>query len=276
MKRLKKYYPFYKASMMDLMAYKAALFTWLIVTFFQVLCTIFLWMAVYKNASSASMNGFTMQEMIVYQVFINIFTFVTFDNYTADSISSEIEDGTIAMSFVKPISYRVRFVFTNLGSFTMLALLFGLPCFTIAYLSFYLVGYISVSSVWIFLCHLLLFVVAQIIATMINDSIGYIFGILCFYTTASFGLNQIKTVIISFLSGTFIPLTFFPGVFKDIVNILPFAGMAQNPIMIFLGMVDIKTSLIMIAMSVGWLIVLEFFAFLLFKKASKKVTVQGG
>lgn len=276
MKRLKKYYPFFKASMMDLMAYKASLFTWLVVTFFQVLCTIFLWVAVYKNTTTVSMNGFTMQEMIVYQVFINIFTFVTFDNFTADSIFTEIKDGTIAMSFVKPISYRIRFIFTNLGSFMMLSLLFGLPCFTIAYLSFYLVGYISVSSVWVFLCHLLLFVIAQIIATMINDAISYIFGILCFYTTASFGLNQIRTVIISFLSGTFIPLTFFPGIFKDIVNILPFAGMAQNPVMIFLGMVDIKTSLGMIAMSIGWLFVLELFGFLFFKQASKKVTIQGG
>ncbi len=276
MKRLKKYLPFFKASIMDIMAFRAALITWLIVTAFQVLCTIFLWIAVFKNTPDATINGFTMQNMIVYQVFINIFTFVTFDGTTASTINDEIRNGTIAMSFVKPISYRIRFIFNNLGSFAMLATVFGLPCFIISYLVFYLIGYIVIESIWTLLWQILLFLIAQVLATMLNDTICYIFGILCFYTTAGFGLNQIKTVVISFLSGTFVPLAFFPGAFKDIVTYLPFAGMAQNPVMIFLGKYDFLTSLSTIGLSLGWLLILEGLGALLFAHASKKVTVQGG
>ncbi len=276
MKRLKKYVPFFKASMMDLMAFRASIITWLIVTFFQVLCTIFLWIAVYHNALDTMINGFTMNDMIVYQVFINIFVFVTFDGTTSYTINQEIKDGTIAMSFVKPISYRVRFIFNNLGSFVMLALIFGLPCFTIAYTVFYFLGFIVIKSFWVFLGQLGLFLVAQVIATMLNDVINYIFGVLCFYTTASFGLNQIQSVVVSFLSGTFIPLAFFPDSLKGIVNYLPFAGMGQNPVLILLGMYDFPKSLMSIGLSLGWLLILEGFAFLLFNHASKKVTVQGG
>ncbi len=273
---IKKYRPFFRASAMDLMAFKMALFTWLIVTVFQVACTIFLWYSVYQNSLDAVIQGFTMKEMIVYQVYINLFTFVTFDNMTANTIFDEIKDGTIAMSFVKPISYRLRFVATNLGSFTMLALLFGLPCFTIAIAVFYAIGYIQITSAWMFILYLLLFFIAQVLATLLNDIINYIFGIFGFYTMAGFGLNQIKTVVISFLAGSFLPLSFFPGVFKNIVNYLPFAGMAQNPVLILLGKVDVVTALTKIGLSIGWLILLEFLGFLLFRQASKKVTVQGG
>lgn len=273
---LKRYRPFYKASQMDYLAYKGAIFTWLIVSILQVACTIFLWFTVYQNAQGEIMQGFTMKEMIVYQVFINIFTFVTFDGTTSNTIQSEIRDGSIAMSFIKPISYRVRFMATNFGSFSMAILLFGLPCFTISYLIFYFIGYIQVASIWMFLLHLVLFFVAQVLATMINDCIQYIFGILCFYTEASFGLEQIRSVVVSFLSGTLLPLSFFPSVFSTILNYLPFAGMAQNPILILLGKYDVVTSFIKIGLSLGWLMVMEAGAHLLFQHASKKVTVQGG
>lgn len=273
---IKKYLPFFRASAMDLMAFKMSLFTWLVVTVLQVACTIFLWFSVFQNSPDTVIQGFTMKEMIVYQVYINLFTFVTFDNMTSNTIFNEIKDGTIAMSFVKPISYRMRFVATNLGSFTMLAILFGLPCFTIAIIVFYSIGYIEITSAWMFILYLLLFLVAQILATLLNDAMNYIFGIFGFYTMAGFGLNQIKTVVISFLAGSFLPISFFPGVLKVIVNYLPFAGMAQNPVLILLGKVDIVGALIRIALSIGWIVVLEFFGFLLFRKASKKVTVQGG
>lgn len=272
----KRYRPFYKAAQMDLLAFKGAIFTWLLVSSFQVACTLFLWFAVYHSSTSEIIQGFTMKDMIVYQVFINIFSFVTFDGTTAGTIHDEIKDGSIAMSFIKPISYRVRFIFSNLGAFSMLALLFGLPCFTISYLVFYLVGYIEVTSIWAFLWHVALFLIAQVLATMLNDAVNYIFGVLCFYTMASFGLEQIKGVIISFLSGTLLPLSFFPGVWSTILNASPFAGMAQNPILILLGKMDFLTALTKIGLSIIWILVLEMLGALLFKRASKKITVQGG
>lgn len=274
---LKRYLPFFRAGAMDLMAFKFAVFTWVIVTMFQVACTIFLWLAVYQNSPDTVINGFTIQEMITFQVFINIYTFVTFDNNTGYTINQEIKDGTIAMSFVKPISYRLRFIATNLGSFSVLMFMFGVPLLTIAYVVLSLIGFITIKiSIWGFLLYLLLFFVAQIIAVLLNDTICYIFGILCFYTTAGFGLNQIKMVVVNFLSGVYVPIAFFPGIFKTIATYLPFAGMAQNPILILLMKVDYLKALEYIGLSLLWLIILEIFAKLLFTHASKKVTVQGG
>ncbi len=275
----KRYKPFFRAGAMDLLAYKFNIFMWLIVSVFQVICIVFLWIAVYRNSPNGLdtiINGYSFKDMIAYLVMINIFSFIIFDNTTLWTINDEIKNGTIAMAFTKPISYRVRYIASTLGAATMCFIILGVPCFTVAYLIFGFLGFIKFTSIWSFLLYLILFFLASLIATLINDVINYIFGVLCFYTSSGWGINQIKAVIISFLSGTLIPLAFFPGVFKDIVSLLPFSHMAQNPVLIMLMKIDYLSALKTIGLSVIWLIILEIFAGLLFKHASKKITVQGG
>ena len=275
----KRYKPFFKAGAMDLLAYKFNILTWLVVSVFEVVCIVFLWIAVYQNSSdgvNSIINGFNFKEMIAYLVFINMFTFVTFDGTTLWTINEEIKKGTITMAFTRPISYRKRFIATTLGALSVMNLMLGLPCFIIAYIVFILIEFIAVESIWIFAAHIILFFIAQLLAALINDVLNYIFGVLCFYTSSGWGINQIKQVIVMFLSGTLVPIAFFPDAIKTIVGYLPFAGMAQNPVLILLMKVDIVNSLILIGISLFWWIVLEVFGMILFNKASKKVTVQGG
>lgn len=275
----KKYKPFFRAGLMDLLAYKFNLFVWLFVTIFEVAVVIFLWIAVYKNSIDgidSVINGFTFKEMICYMVMINLFTFVTISGNTLWTINTEIKEGTISMAFVKPISYRFRFIATSLGNLFGTSIIIGLPCFTIAYLVFYLIDFIVIESIGVFLIHILLFLIAQIIAAILSDVIDYIFGILCFYTSSGFGINQIKNIITMFLSGTLLPLAFFPESIREIVYNLPFAGIASNPVLIMLMKVDLVESLRLIGLSLMWLIVLELFAAFLFNRASKKITVHGG
>ncbi len=276
---LKKYLPFFKAGAMDLLAFKFSIFTWLLISSFQIICVIFLWLAVYKSSPdglNSIINGFKFNEIISYTVMINIFTFVSFDGTTLWTINDEIKNGTIAMSFTKPISYRIRLLVTTYGATTMNFIMLGIPCITIAYIVFGILGFIEFTSFWMFLLYIILFLIARLIAVTINDTINYIFGVLCFYTSSGWGINQIKEVLISFLAGTLIPLSFFPSEIKDIINFLPFANMAQNPVLIMLMKVDVIESIKLIGIGVLWIIILEFFAMLLFKHASKKITIQGG
>jgi len=275
----KRYKPFFRTGVIDFLAYKFSVFSWLLVTIFEVAIVIFLWIAVYKNSSegvNSIINGFTFKEMITYLVTISIFQFVVMDGETLWVINDEIKKGTISSAFIKPISYRLRFIATTLGSLCIRVLLFGIPLFVIAYIIFYLIDFIEIVSVGLFIVHLLLFIISIFIASLLNDVINYIFGVLCFYTSSGWGINFIKDVIIGFLSGTLLPLTFFPDAFKVIINYLPFAGMAYNPVMIVLMKFDLVESIKVILLSIFWLIILELFAKLLFNRASKKITVQGG
>ena len=275
----KKYKPFLRASAMDMMAYKFNILVWVIVTIFQVACLIFLWLAIYRSSEGgfdASINGFTYKEMIAYVVLTTVFGFVTFNSDTLWYINQDIRKGTIGNYVIKPISYRGKFIASNLGALFMMTIVFGLPLYAISLGVLIGIGFLQIASIWAFVGHIGLFLLASVVASFLNDTIGYIFGILCFYTTSAWGLNSLKTTVISFLSGALLPLSFFPPVFKDIVSYMPFAGMSQNPILILMMKYDYFESLKVILIALVWLVILEVFAKLLFNHAIKKVTVQGG
>ena len=116
----KKYRPFLRASAMDMMAWRFNILVWAVVTVFEVACLIFLWLAVYSSSEGgidASINGFTYKEMISYVVLTTVFGFVTFNNDTLWYINQDIRKGTIGNYVIKPISYRGKFVASNLGAF---------------------------------------------------------------------------------------------------------------------------------------------------------------
>ena len=276
---LKKYKPFIRASAMDMMAWRFNILIWVIVTIFEVACLIFLWLAVYSSSEGgmdASINGFTYKEMISYVVLTTVFGFVTFNNETMWNINQDIIKGTIGNYVIKPISYRGKFVASNIGAFLMMSLMFGIILYGTSLGVLVGIGFLPISSAWDFIGHLGLFLISSVIACLLNDTIAYIFGVLCFYTSSAWGLNSLKTTIISFLSGTLLPLAFVPPIFKDIVSYMPFAGMSQNPILILMMKYNYLDSLKVILIALAWLIALEILAKLLFSHAIKKVTVQGG
>ena len=279
MPNLRKYKPFVRASAIDTMAYRFNILVWVIVTVLEVACLIFLWFAVYQSSEGgidASIHGFTYKEMITYVVLTTVFGFITFNNDTLWFINKDIKDGTIGNYVIKPISYRGRFVASNIGALLMMSLVFGIPLYGASLGVLIGIGFLPVPSVLDFIAHFALFIVASVLASLLNDVISYIFGVLCFYTSAAWGLNSLKTTIISFLSGALLPLAFFPNVFREIVSYMPFAGMSQNPVLILMMKYSYLECAKVILVSLGWLILLELFAKLLFNHAIKIVTVQGG
>lgn len=276
---LKKYFPFYKAGAMSMMAYKFNIFSWFFISILQWVCLVFLWLSIYRsseNGINSVINGFTFKEMIVYIILINIATFTMFISDTFDQISDEIKDGTIAISFIRPISYRGRFIAQVLGTVSASFLILGLPTLTVALLAFKFLGFLSYSSLAHFFASIAFFFFAMIFAVLLNDSINFLLGTVCFYTMQAFGLNQMRQVVVGFLSGAFVPISFFPGIFGKIVDFLPFAGLAQNPILILQGKTTIFQSAQILGKNILWFAVFEFFCALSFYTASKKITVQGG
>ena len=276
---LKKYKPFLRAGAIDTMAYRFNILIWAVITVCEVACMVFLWLAVYRSSEGgidAQIHGFTFREMIAYVVLTTIFNFVTYNNDTVWNINTDIKKGTVGNYLIKPISYRGKFAATSLGNLLTMTLMFGIPFYTAALVTLGSLGFLPDLSFPTFFAHLGLFLLAGLCASLLNDTISYIFGVLCFYTSSGWGLNSLKVTLISFLSGTLLPLAFFPAGLREIVNRLPFAGMSQNPILILMMKYDLAQSIRCVALTAAWIVVLELFAKLLFSHAVRKVTVQGG
>lgn len=271
-----KYQAFMKTGILNVFAYKFNVFSWLLVAASSLLCLFFLWMAVFDNSTTEVINGFTFKEIVAYTVIINIFGFTMGGGETQDVITDEIQNGQIAMSLIKPISYRIRFLFSTFGSLIASNLIVGFPLLIVATIILTVNGYMVIEGPKEFIIILVLFLIAQILAKWLYDVVDFIFGLIAFYTMASFGLFQIKDSLINFLAGMIIPIAFFPEWAAKIVNLLPFVGMAQNPTMIYLGRMGFSEALGVIGMQVIWIVALEVFAWLFYKKAIKIVVIQGG
>ena len=61
---MKKYIPFFKAGMMEELSYKAAIYSWVVISILQLACILFLWSAVYANAEGSAINGFTFEGSV--------------------------------------------------------------------------------------------------------------------------------------------------------------------------------------------------------------------
>ena len=276
---LKKYKPFLRAGAIDTMAYRFNILIWAAITVCEVACMVFLWLAVYRSSAGgmdAEIHGFTYREMIAYVVLTTVFGFVTFNNDTLWNINTDIKKGTVGNYLIKPISYRGKFAATSLGTLLMMTVLFGLPLYTAALVTLCSLGFLPQLTFPLFFAHLGLFLLAALCASLLNDTIAYIFGILCFYTSSGWGLNSLKVTLISFLSGTLLPLAFFPAGLREVVSWMPFAGMSQNPVLILMMKYNLAESLRSVALTAVWIVVLELFAKLLFAHAIRKVTVHGG
>lgn len=288
---IKKYLPFARASFLDLLAYKFVIFCWLIVDILSILVSFFVWTAVFSSSSASGgipldqvvINGFTYNEMISYVLIIFLFSICVNTSNTMDAISSEVQDGSIAMQLIKPISYRVRFIFSSLGTLFSVNILLGIPLLIVSYTVLTLCGFIPFLGVGNLLIKSGLFFLAEIIACLLTDSFNYIFGIFSFYTLASFGLFNIKNGIQNFLSGTLIPMTFMKNsswsIVRNIGMVLdysPFVYMAQYPTFILMGKIDYLTSVNSLLIAIAWLVAFELIGHLLYSNAIKKVIIQGG
>ena len=89
-------------------------------------------------------------------------------------------------------------------------------------------------------------------------------------------LFQVKKHLIRLLSGSIIPIWFFPDWLADILNLLPFVYIYQLPLDIYIGSaseLDISRRMMI---QLVWFILLAGIFLLLSKKSLKKVMVQGG
>jgi hypothetical protein len=75
------------------------------------------------------------------------------------------------LAFTKPISYRFRLLSENLGNLFAVNLMIGIPGFTIAFIVFASIGFITITPVSL-LISIALFILAQFIAKLLNDTIN--------------------------------------------------------------------------------------------------------
>lgn len=83
-------------------------------------------------------------------------------------------------------------------------------------------------------------------------------------------------LVMSFLTGQLIPLTFFPAAVQRIFDFLPFSSMVYTPVMIYLGKYSGYDLAFVLLRQIVWVLLLYGLGSLIWRAVVKRLTVLGG
>lgn len=257
-----------RGSIMEALSFRASTFLRIAGNLVYLLIIYFLWKAIFDSSPVDTVNGMSFYDTMIYLVLAAaMFNFM--DTFVVYRIGDDYQTGEIVLYLTRPIEYQPFLFFPRLGNCVISFFVTFMPTFIIVY--FVTKGSIALGI------NLLFFMVSILLAIRVNFCIDFFVGIICFYTQSIWGVNIMKEVVVSLLSGATIPLAFFPEVFRKIVDVLPFQAIYHIPLHILtdktMQLSDYMTSL---GIQLFWLAVMLGISRLFWKVSVKGLTVNGG
>jgi len=264
------YWPFTRNAMQTLLSYRSNVLFFILGNVLRIFVFFFLWKAIFRSSGQTVLHGYTFQQMVIYLILTTALGETR--GSVGGDMSDEIKSGQIAMSFIKPISFRLRIYFTSFGDTLYSLIMTGIPALIAVLIIAAVYGTIGEFTV----LNTMLFVVAFIFSLIIYMSYNFVFSLLGFVTTNMWGLWQINKAIVQLCSGAIIPLVFFPEWAQRVLNVLPFATLISTPISIFLGKCTGFELLRVLCMQAFWILAFTLLGNFVWGKVVKHLTVQGG
>lgn len=268
-KKIKTYLPFAINAFQRKLSYRADAVIFILGQSVMLAVTYYLWKAVYGSSENSIINGFSLNEMIIYVLISFITTMIISANILSD-VYREVKDGSIAINLIRPISYEKRMIFQGLGN----VMYNFVVIFIISFTAITILYYKYTGSLNLF--NIIFYFLSTILGILINLYYSYAFGLISFKITNMWGLSQIAGAIAQLLSGTLIPIVFFPKTIQWIFNFLPFSSMVYTPTMIYLGKITGLELIKAIGIQVIWLGILIAIARVMWKTLIKRLTILGG
>lgn len=263
---IKKAYAITNAGIKIAIAYRFHFFVSLITSPLSLLIYYFLWKSIFEYSGQEIIQGFTFETMVAYYALNMIVGFFVWSNID-EWLENDVVYGHLSVKLLKPFNFIFYYFFELLGISSLSIVLEMIPFFLIAVLFF------NVSIVPIF--YILMFLFSMILALLINFFIGYIVGLLAFWFNRISGIRRVKRVLIVFLSGGMIPLTFFPMFIQNIFLYMPFQYIRYVPINIYLEKYSYLQTLELLAIQILWILILYAVVVLMWNKAFKKFAGAG-
>jgi ABC-2 type transport system permease protein len=184
-------------------------------------------------------------------------------------IAERIRSGDVVSELQRPVDFQGYWLAQDLGRAVYHFVFRGIPPFLLGALAFHLrmpTGALTLP----------LFLFSMTLAVCISFALRFIVNVLTFWLFDYRGVSNLAAVFWTFLSGFALPLTIFPPVWRAIAEALPFAGMVQTPVDVFLEKQQGPELLAALGKQAGWALILLLFGRWLLSRARRRLEVQGG
>lgn len=267
---MKKYFSFFRLRLVMGLQYRSAALAGIVTQFFWGFMEIMVLRAFYEADPGA--YPMTMGETCCYIWLQQAFLAFIQGNIFESELLSNVTDGGIAYELCRPVSlYNMWFAKIIAGRMSK-AMLRCLPILCVAV--FLPDGYGLTAPKD--LLHFILFVITLLLGGAVLTVISMALYMAVFYTLSADGIRMVFLSLRDILAGSIIPLPFFPEKLQRVLEILPFAAIQNVPLRIYSGNLTGAEMERAVFLQIFWLITLTVLGKVLWRRAEKRVVVQGG
>lgn len=263
---------FIRLAFLKFLAYRLRYYTGVVSYTIFVAGHYYLYLALYAGRAAeglgATVGGLTVREMITYVAISWIGRSLYFNNISRD-LARMVTEGEIAMHLIKPFHLQSVMLAEAVGEAGFRLVMFTIPIMLVVVPVFHVGGPADAPA-------LLWTLVSFALSLVIYSQLGFLVGCLAFAMKNIQGVLRAQMVGMDFLTGVIVPFTFFPPWFQSVVNWLPFQCIGYVPVMIYLGKRSGPALVEGILLQVAWAVGLTIAARLVWRYATRRVTVQGG
>jgi ABC-2 type transport system permease protein len=184
-------------------------------------------------------------------------------------IGGGIRNGNVVYELTRPVGLYGLWYSRHVAMRTAPALLRSVPIFMLALPFFGLQPPPSVAAAAAFVCSLLG-------AVLLSAAITNLLAISLFWTLSGEGLTRMLPQIANLFSGLIVPLPLFPSFLQPLVLMLPFRGLMDTPLRLYLGDIPPAQLPAALAHQLIWTLLLVAVGKLMLQRAMRRVVVQGG
>ena len=263
---MKKYLYIIKTQIIKRLTYAFDVYGNILVQTIIMVTSAFFWKALYKDGGTA--GGVNVESMLVYIIMSSVLSVLLITN-VEKRIEQSVQKGTIATDMMKPVSLFGIYFAEDIGTIIALILQNTLPILLIGSL---LIKVPKMAD----LHDLPLFVLSVLLSFFINWFLAALFGMMAFSAVNIDALIQVKKHLIRLISGSIIPLWFFPDPIANVLKFLPFPYIYQLPLSIYIGRGTRAEIFTGMEIQLAWAVVLFLVFLFAQKQITRKVMVQGG
>ena len=268
---MRRYLEVIKKSFQEQLAYRGELLVRVLGTIMSFYLLYMFWNALYANVDKV--QDISLQSMLTYTLMSTIMggilnVFGILQVYLTYWMAAKVRTGEIVMDMTKPTDFQLYLFSHSLGRF-FFNLIFSIPIFILAVFIFKLSLPESLET-------LVCFAVSLCMSYMLTFLIDFMVSLAAFWTTQTQGVGGFTRLIIALLSGSFIPLWFFPEWARNTLSYLPFASIYHVPLSIYIGKIKNIEGVRVIALQVFWIGILFASSRLLWLRSRRKLMVYGG
>ena len=265
-----RYYGIALTSTKEKFVYRFDFFLSLVVSLAGMALMVYLWRAIFRAAPTSL--GYDLRDLLTYICLGQAFNFgriAAAQRRLLFRVNGSLRSGNIVFDLLRPVDYQALQFAEVAGQFVTESVLINVPAYLVALLVFGIASPASASAAAGFALSLLG-------AFLISFSLDFLLMILAFWTFGVNGLIYARRALIELFAGSLVPLTLFPDGLRAIALALPFQGLAYAPISIYQGRIvgsDIWRSFLF---QIVWAIVLVLLTRLVWLRARRRLTIQGG